>query len=167
MNDYHFYCVVIGRWPGGRSVLLFACVLVHLHLNVGGFSFKINFLVPLHFPLQFFCQYFFFYSQKSLHFSLTFLLFCVLLWRFCPWSYTLLLFCYFFALPFMHSLGIETNLWQLFLLFLFVSSPVPQSLMDLSVPRCVWSNTGVVRAEVSKLQSRCPPRATWQANRFK
>ena len=73
----HFYCVVIGRWPGGRFVLLFACVVALPHINAGEFPFKKIFPVPLIFSLLFSCFFLLCHVQNSFHFSLTFLLLCV------------------------------------------------------------------------------------------
>ena len=119
-----FYCVVIGRWPAGRCVLLFTCVVAHLHWNAGDFSFNKNCLVSLYFSLLFSC-FFCCVIYKTVFTSRCH--FCCCVFRSGGSARGAALFCcsvVFFALPF--SLGIETNLWQLFLLFLFVSSPIPR-----------------------------------------
>ena len=96
----HFYCVVIGRWPGGRFVLLFACVVALPHMNAGEFPFKKKFPVPLIFPYSFpvfFCCV----MYKTVFTSRWHFCCCVCsLWRFCPWGFVLFAFLLFFCTTF-------------------------------------------------------------------
>ena len=116
-------CVGVGRWPAGRCVVLFTCVLAYLHRNAGEFSFKKNRSVSLHFFPTLFLFFLLCYLRNSFHFSLTFLLLCVSLWRFCPCDYVFFC-CSVVSLVLTFSIGINVIFHQLFLLFVTVPPPI-------------------------------------------
>ena len=129
-------CVVIGRWPDGRCVLLFACVVTCLHINVVGFSFKKNLLVSLHFPPTIFLFFFVCYLQNSFRFSLAVLLF---VFRSGGSARGAALFCCCSVVSFVLSFRIVINaiLHQLLLLFLAVPPPILHHFVVLKCT-CRW-----------------------------